>query len=324
MQPMLAVTAPHPGIIYINGRFSGEISREQPLLRPVCATGALYLDYRPLTNACRAMARRIVFSGGAPMAESVEAAENLSAVIWPGNVTELELTPETRDMPPRSVSLSGHELVLEGDPPVLRCDGRTLCALPESAEPPSMQVLSEGAVLLGRCSEGMYLLCATPDLRSQTGFLRARQIDVESDGRIRAIVASGDTVGHATLEIWRLTAEGLTLVTSEPAWAQGAPRWPQTPAQTAMAAVEAALAGLDAEAEGYLAPSLRRSFSVEQLRRLCDLCVEMKYAPPDSRPCVGLLRLEGGNLGRVAPLYYRAVSSGGAQGPYQLDQLELP
>ena len=225
MQPMLAVTAPHPGLIYINGRFSGEVSREQPLLRPVCATGALYLDYRPLTNACRAMARRIVFSGGAPMAESIEAAEDLSAVIWPGNVTELELTPETRDMPPRSVSLSGHELVLEGDPPVLRCDGRTLCALPEGAEPPSMQLLPEGAVLLGRCDEGAYLLCATPDLRSQTGFLRARQIDIEGDGRIRAIVAPGDIVGHATLEIWRLTAEGLTLVTSEPAWAQGAPRW---------------------------------------------------------------------------------------------------
>ena len=87
MQPMLAVTAPHPGLIYINGRFSGEVSREQPLLRPVCATGALYLDYRPLTNACRAMARRIVFSGGAPMMESIEAAEDLSSVIWPGNVT---------------------------------------------------------------------------------------------------------------------------------------------------------------------------------------------------------------------------------------------
>ena len=267
MQPMLAVTTPHPGVIYINGRFSGEISREQPLLRPVCATGALYLDYRPLTRACRAMARRIVFSGGAPMAESIEAAEDLSAVIWPGNVTELELVPETRNAPPRSINLNGHELVLEGDPPSLRCDGWVLCTLPEGAEPPSMQVLSEGTVLLGRCDGGMYLLCATPDLRSETGFLRARQIDLEGGGRIRAIVASGDTVGHATLEIWRLSAEGLTLVTSEPAWAQGAPRWPQTPAQTAMAAVEAALAGLDAEAEGYLAPSLRRSFSVEQLRR---------------------------------------------------------
>ena len=91
-----------------------------------------------------------------------------------------------------------------------------------------------------------------------------------------------------------------------------------------MAAVEAALAGLDAEAEGYLAPSLRRSFSVEQLRRSCDLCVEMKYAPPDSRPSVGLLRLEGGNLARVAPLYSRAVSSGGAQGPYKIDLFEFP
>ncbi len=323
MQPMLAVTAPHPGLIYLNGHFAGELSREQPLLRPVCATGALYLDYRPLTRACRSMARRIVFSGGAPMAESVEAAGDVSAVVWPGSVTELELSPEARDAPPRSFSLSGHDFRLAGEPPQLECDGRLLCALPEGAELPSIQNLKEGAILLGRASEGMYLVAVRPDFRGQTGFLRARQIDVEGDGRIRAVVAPEDTVGHATLEIWRLTGDGLALVTSESAWAQGAPRWPQTPAQTAMAAVEAALAGLHAEAEGYLAPALRHSFSTNRLRESCDLCVEMRYAPPDARPCVGLLRLEGGSLARVSPLYYRASPSGGPQGPYQIDLFEF-
>ena len=324
MQPMLAVTAPHPGLIYINGRFSGEVSREQPLLRPVCPTGALYLDYRPLTRACEAMARRIVFSGGAPLQESVESAEDVRAVLWPGNVTELELLPEPRAQPPRTFSLSGHEFRLEGLPPRLSCDGRALCTLPDGPELPEPHLLPEGAILLGRASEGMYLLSMDPDFRGETGFLRARQIDIEGGGRIRAVVAPEDSVGHATLEIWRLTAEGLTLVTSEPAWAQGAPRWPQTPVQTAMAAVEAALAGLDAEAEGYLAPSLRRGFSADRLREACDLCVEMKYAPPDARPCVGLLRLEGGNLARVAPLYYRCTASGGPQGPYQIDLFEFP
>lgn len=323
MQPLLAVTAPHPGLIYLNGHFAGELSREQPLLRPVCATGALYLDYRPLTRACRSMARRIVFSGGAPMEASVEAAENLSAVIWPGNVTELELLPEERDAPPRIFSLSGHDFRLEGNPPRLSCDGRELCTLPEGAQPPSLQTLPEGVVLMGQAAEGMYLVASRADLRSQTGFLLARQIDLEGDGRIRAIVAREDAVGHATLEIWRLTADGLVPVTSESAWAQGAPRWPQTPMQTAIAAVEAALAGLPAEAEGYLSPALRHSLSLDRLAESCDLCVEMKYAPPDARPCVGLLRLTGDRLARVSPLYFRASPSGGPQGPYQIDSFEF-
>ncbi|MBQ4623869.1 MAG: hypothetical protein IJB51_04935, partial [Clostridia bacterium] len=38
---------------------------------------------------------------------------------------------------------------------------------------------------------------------------------------------------HAVLETWKLTPEGLILLSSEPAWSNGAPRWPKTPEETA-------------------------------------------------------------------------------------------
>ena len=155
------------------------------------------------------------------------------------------------------------------------------------------------------------------------GFLQAQQLEIEPDGRIRALVSRGDLAGHAALENWRVTPEGLATAGSEHVWIQGSPRWPQTPPETARAAVEAMLAGLHGEAEGYLSPALRSRIRPEEILESCDLCVEMKYAPPDPRPCVGLLKLQGDHLARVRPLYYRASPSGGLQGPWQIDALEL-
>ena len=320
MQPTLILTAPHPGVLYINGRFAGEVDPDEALMRPVPPRGAAYLEYRPLSSACHAMARKLVFSGGEPMARSAEEAEGIDVVLWPGSAVEVELSPEPRRGRALRFQADGHTLELEADGR-LRCDGRELAALPPGAQQPEHRALPGGAALLGLCEAGQYLLTLDAQFRVQTGLPRARQIDVEPDGGIRAVVARDDSVGHAALESWRLAPEGLTLVSSEPAWADGAPRWPKTAAGAARAAVEAALAGLDGEAEGYLAPALRGRNPLANIRERCDLCVEMKFAPPDPRPCVGLLRLETANLARVRPLYYRASASGGLQGPYQIEEL---
>ena len=109
MQPTLVLSAPHAGILTINGRFAGEISSDYPLLRPVGSQGAVYLDYRPLSGACRSMARKLVFSGGEPMQESVEAAEDLNVIIWPGGTVEIEFTPQARDAAPRR-NVKAHEI----------------------------------------------------------------------------------------------------------------------------------------------------------------------------------------------------------------------
>lgn len=322
MQPTLALSAPHPGILYINGRFAGEISGDEPLFRPVSSRGALYLDYRPLSTACRSAARRLVFSGGEPMPESVDAAGDVQAVIWPGGTVEIEIAPpETTDS--RVFSLAGRIFRLETGGMRLFCEGRPLSSLPRGANPPVHRALSGGAALLGECPGGSYLVTVDEAFTRQTGFLFARQIEIEADERIRAIFAPGDTVGHSTLEIWRLSPEGLQLVSSEAAWLHGAPRWPQTPRDTAIAAAEAALAGLDGEMENYLSPALRSRIHARDIREICDLCVPMKYALPDPRPCVGLLRLQGERMARVLPMYYRAAPVGGPQGPWQLEEIEF-
>lgn len=322
MQPTLALSATHPGVAYLNGHFAGELDGERPLFRPVAPQGPVYLEYRPLGGALRDMARKLVFSSGAPMAESAAAAEDLRVVAWPGGVTEVEFAPRVHLPAESFFQLAGRALSLSADGS-LRCDGRDLGALPEGAELPQLHVLPEGVALCGGCAGGRYLLTTDANFQVQTGFLRAQELSFEPDGRIRAVAAAQDVVGHATLEIWRLTPDGLALISSEPAWAHGAPRWPRTAPDAARAAVEAALCGLDAEAERYLSPALRARAPLSDIREICDLCVEMKYALPDARPCVGLLRLEGENYGRVRPLYYSASPSGGPQGPYQLDALEL-
>lgn len=319
MQPTLVLCAPQPGILYINGRFAGEISNDTPLMRPVSSRGAVYLDFRPLTNACDPIARKLVFSGGEPLTESAESASNLNIVLWPGGAVEIEFCPDCR-ITPRYFSLSGHSFILDGNR--LHCDNRLLCSLPAGAEVPRLQTFSGGNLLIGNCAGGKYLLVTDADFTRQTGFLHARQLETENDGSIRSIADPCDLVGHAVSETWNLTPQGLMLASREAVWANGSPRWPATPAETVRAALEAALSGLSDEAEAYLSPALRTGFSFDVLKERCDLCVEMKYAPPDSRPCAGMLQLLGEHTARVAPLYYRVSPSAEGQGPWQIDALE--
>ena len=322
MQPTLILSAVHPGILYINGHFSGEIGEDTPLMRPVCSRGPVYLDYRPLTDAYRSMARKLVLSGGIPMTASVEEADGLNVILWPGGAVEIEFAPQIAASSAQSFQLGGHSFILDKENLHLTCDGQHLCTLPKGAGLPELLTTQSGTILTGSCAGGKYLLSMDSAFQRQTGFLRAGQMDIDADGRIRAVVDPSDLVGHTVLETWKLTPEGLMLLSSEPTWANGAPRWPKTPEETARAAVEAVLAGLDAEAERYLSPALRNRAPLSNIRDRCDLCVEMKYASPSSRPCVGLLKLEGDRMGRVVPLYFRTSPSGGPQSPYLIEELE--
>ena len=59
MQPTLAIIAPAPGLLSINGRFCGELAPDMPLYAPVHPFGAVYLEYRPFTPGWTSMARRL-------------------------------------------------------------------------------------------------------------------------------------------------------------------------------------------------------------------------------------------------------------------------
>ncbi len=321
MQPTVICTARVPGMICLNGRFAGEASAERPLFAPVSPGGPLYLEYRPLSAPDGALARRIVFSNGAPLAASLADAEGLCCVAWPGGALEVEISPPRRDE--AVFSLEGLPcLLVRSEESVLTLNGVEI-ALPEGAGKPSLLRVPGAAALLGDIEGGgQYLAALTADLSAQTGLLTARRVDPVDGGMFSVVVAPGDSVGHGRLEQWLLDGNGLNRVSSEPVWSRGAPRWPSTAGETLIAAVEAALAGLADEAAGYLSPSLAASKPLDALAEVCDACVPMKYGLPDARPCAGLLKLENAHLATVRPLYCRAEETGDAQGPWRITSLE--
>ena len=197
-------------------------------------------------------------------------------------------------------------------------------SLPQGALPPCL-IRPGGVPALtgGLEGGGSYLATLAPDLSAPTGLLTADHIDFVSGDMLNAIVSLDDGVGHGRLEQWLVDAGGLHLASSEPVWSAGAPHWPETAEATMRAAVEAVLAGLNGEAEGYLSPGLAASRPLDAIAGICDVCAPMKYAPPDPRPCVALIKGEGPCLARARPLYYSAEPSGGRQGPWQITSLGL-
>ena len=321
MQPMLVICASQPGILYLNGCFAGEVSADDPLMRPAAPRGALYLDYRPLADGWAALARKIVFSGGKPMAESIESAEGIGAIIWPGGICEIEISPPASQAPAaQRFSFGGHSFSIQGDIPKLYCGDTLLGSLPERAALPAVRKLPGGYVFTGETPGGMYLLTSDAALRGGTGFLSAEKIEIDAEGNIHAFVSENDFAGHAALETWRLAPEGLELVSSEEGWSGGSRRHPESAQDTVIAAVQAALAGRMDEAEECLSEALRGSRVFDDISGKYDLCIEMKYGHPDNRPCIALLRLENDHLAVAEPLYYRC---GQKDGKFRVDQLEL-
>ena len=321
MQPTIICTAATAGMIYLNGRFAGETAPEQPLFAPVAPWGAVYLEYRPLSGEGGGVARRLVFSGGAPLAESLAGGEGLSCVVWPGGAVEAELSVPRRSM--ESFALEGMPCaILRGKETVLALNGAEI-EVPRGALPPRLLRLPGAAALLGDIEGGgQYLAVLDTGLTQPRGLTVADAIEPADGGLFSAIASLGDSVGHGRLEQWLADGGGLTLLSSQSAWIQGAPRWPDTAEGTAIAAVEAALAGLGDEAEGYLSPALAALHPLDAIGEICEVCVPMKYAAPDARPCVGLLKAENECLATVRPLYYRAEPVGGPQGTWQLTAIE--
>jgi len=320
MQPTIIIHVPGAGMIYLNGRFAGEATPQRPLFAPVCPGGALYVEFRPLSGDFDAMARRLVLSGGAPLAEPLEDAGGLYCVAWPGGALELELAPARRET--ERFTLEGLPCAItRGASTVLTLDGVPV-ALPEGALIPRLIRLDGAAALLGETQGGEHYLAAlAPDLSAQTGLVTADAIEPMDGGLFSAFAGLGDAVGHARLEQWLVEPGGPRCVSAESAWAGGGPRWPDTAEGTMIAAVEAVLAGLPGEAVGYLSPALARRRPLAAIADACDLCVPMKYPAPDPRPCVGLAKLLNPHLAAVRPLHYRAEPTGGPQGPWTIGEI---
>ncbi len=322
MQPTLICTARVPGMICLNGRFAGEASQARPLIAPVSPGGAVYLEYRPLSGEGRALARRMVLSGGAPLAQSLEDATGVSCVAWPGGALEVEFAPvETSAEPVLLDGAAGS--MRRGEDTALLLNGLTI-PMPDGALAPRVLRQGGATLLLGDVAGGgQYLAALSADMTALLGAFAAEAIEPADGGLFSAVVDLGDRVGHGRLEQWLVDASGLSRVSSESAWSHGAPRWPDTAEGAMIAAVEAMLAGLPGECAGYLTPALAAETPLRDVAEVCDLCVPMRYGVPDARPCVGLLKAENDHLARVRPLYYRAEPSGGPQGPWQIASVSL-
>lgn len=322
MQPTIICAARVPGMIYLNGRFAGETAPQRPLIAPVSPGGALYLEYRPLAGTGPALARRIVLSGGEPLPESLADAVGISCVAWPGGALEVEFSAVETALEP--VSIDGIPATIRrGEDTAFLLNGLEI-PLPEGALPPRLARQGGAALLLGEAAGGgQYLAALSADMTALLGTLAAEAIAPADGGLFSAVVDLGDTVGHARLEQWLVDPGGLRMVSSESAWMAGAPRWPETAEGAMIAAVEAVLAGLPGECAGYLSPALASRSPLESVAEICDLCLPMKYAVPDARPCVGLLRAQNAHLATVRPLYYRAEPAGGPQGPWQIAAVSL-
>lgn len=309
MLSTLSITAPAPGMLRLNGRFAGEVG-ELPLVLPVAARGALYLEYTPLDDGWQPMARRLVLSGGKPL----QLPEGMFGLLWADGLIELELSPRRNPTAEVcSLSLAGVPCrFCTGEENRLEFGALTL-NLPERAEPPEAFRTEQGLILLGDWDGGQYALTLSPDLARQTGSLHADQIERESDLVLRAVDDRRDIAGRAELRRWQVSERGLQPLSSEEIWLDGAPRTPTTPEETARFVAEALLLNHPGEAEPFLAPPL-----LGQLPSLSGFedCIPMRSGVDG----VGLLRRESDHLASVAPLHYRAEPFSGS---WRLTELRL-
>ncbi len=291
MQPTLAVSAPVAGVVYLNGRFAGECAADAPLFFPAAPRGAHYLEYRPLERGAVPLARRLVLAEGRPMA----APEDVFCVCWPGGVVEVKLACE--------------------ETPRVRWGNAELP--PGAGKPEEEAPLEGGTLLLGRFGAQRY--AATLDAEGTlNGFVRFDALRGREGDNLLCLTDRGDAVGHALLEHWQASGAGFRLLSSENAWAHGAPRWPQSEEGTALAACEAALLGLSGEADGYLAPEKRGQNFVGTLISGANACGKVKYAPPDAHGAVALFFPIDERLTQVRCARFRGVPAGGTQGPWQI------
>ena len=321
MQPILIVSSDVPGALFLNGRFAGELTPEAETALPVAPRGPLYLEHRPLAAGYTPLCRRLTLSGGVPIA--VSDPSGVEAASWPGGALEVLLTPEPIFSKARMV-FDENGLVIE------RTGGRLTAskdgvsrrfALPEGARESEVIRLPGALCLTGACDDGAYLIALGDDVASPLLHVSGREASVTPDGEARALEDMNDVTGHARLTRWTLSDGRFTQVSEEHFWTRGAPEWPRTPEDAALAALQAARLGLMDEARGYLAPGT--AGGALEAASASDGALPLKYPLPDGRPAMGLLTVTGDWLAAVRPVFYHASPLGGPQGVWRLDRLEL-
>ena len=286
MQPILLLRSLRPGAIYLGGRFAGEVDADRELILPVAAQGVQILELHPYDDSVP-LARRLVFAGGVPVADAWGGLSGIHAVVWPGGMVEVEISdaPQIEEMPPPR--MLGELEVYEKD-------------------------TENGRLIIVRRAGHELLRVA------------GREAMLRADGSVYVVEDLNDEVGHARAVVYMPGAEGYEAVSVDMLWSNGMPMWPETAEGCAVATLQAALLGLTGEAGGYLAPGYAlESVPVNILIDGYDACTRMRFPAPGSESAVALLKLEGENLFRATPVFYRASLSGGMQGSYKIEHFAV-
>jgi len=332
--PVLIVQCAQPGLLYVNGWFCGELT--EPLMLPVRPEGRAYLEFRPLTGQAFPLAAALEFSGGMllpPLPAPVY------AVQWPDRVIELELrpTPLPEAGAPReplsSLTLGKARLFHRrlGHEEAICTRHEPLFAVPSGTRDlRALPLPAGGALLLGEHPGGAsaWLLdTGDPERPALAGHVRAQRLALaEKDGTLRALCHVNDAVGHAHLTVYRPQGGRLAAQSREHAWAPGAPRWPQTEAETLRAYLEALRIGAEKEAIAYLTPAAAdppAAAALSDFHAVVELPRPLLAPPPGHPLALGLLEARGVNFGVVHAVCARAVPAEHAQGRFLLESVAV-
>lgn len=323
MQPILLIESGTPGLLYVNGQFCGELTEPQPF--PSWPDGRALIEFRPLGRSALPMACALTLKDGLLQPHGQE---GVFCVQWPDGVAQVELRPQRLEGTPVLTDI-GCGLTLaarEGSAAILRGEEIVQPLPPGARDVNAKPAEAGGCVATGRCAAGMFVCCVPPPGRrigdGASGFLLARTVKWERADLVRAVSGGEDTVGHGMLSEYRVDAEGLHLLSSQPVWTDGAPRWPQSAQETLRAYLEARHAGLDAEANGYLS-----SPGVGGELPPFDAVLPLRYPlcrPPAGCPlAMGVMRVREAGLACVTAVCARARDARGRQGNYCLDAMQI-
>ena len=325
MQPILLIESRAPGLLYVNGQFCGELTQPQPF--PARPDARALIELRPLGMEALPMACALTLRAGRVQPHGQE---GVYCVQWPDGVAQVELRPPSwpgRMQAVRTTLLQGLEAVACGGETALLRDGEPVTSLPGGAREIVARALDGGALAVqGACDAGAFA-CVVPQpdgriAEGATALLTARSLRWEGANVLRAVVGSEDAVGHGELREYRVGPDGFRLVSAQPVWTQGMPRWPQSAQETLRAYLEAVRLGLRAEAEGYLAaphaaPALARFDGVTPLR------YPLLRVPERLPLAMGLLSVAEPGLAYVTAVCARARAANGRQGGYALEEVAL-
>lgn len=321
MHPVLLVTSRTDGVVYLNGVFQGEVRSDAPLFRPVCAFGAVYLEFRPFRPMQLPVAHRIVFSQGSLLPESVEGAKGVTGISWPFGISEISLSPPLiHTSAPEITLLTGagrtFRLIRDAGRCLIEIEGRGRVfshLLPADAEKAYLAAGDGFLYVSGDAPDGnRFALVLSENGQDACLSLCGREIEFQPGGRILFTENLSDTAGHIRKTLYSPAPDGFRTedcgIYPNPTGEFQA----VTPEECALCALDALLHSLKSELDACLAENAEIEKGVTELLSRSERAARLLFTPPDGRTAVALLQRQNPFACRAACVYYRAQLIGGA------------